>query len=573
MLDPNDGYEAAGIMGWLARRAGSTEYEFQTSFPGSGTALAGSSDFYAADGKPKTKCAFSIDNDGYLSIAMATNASLVLGIRPVSSAQAFPGDDLLLQFSLTLKSTNKVANSGSVRDSDYVAVYDKKMLWRANLYIDEGTGVDWNELHPWNAPASVSARDAAENPLWGRSSAGAWDGARWGCNEWNKTYSFQSTFNIASMDNPSDTKMPGGQTSWLHPFIWPVTGTEKTGAVSYDYNGQDNPFVFDNKMDQQELLIGQFYNITGQRFKQPRYLWPDSLSTWTLFSTYAFDVTEEQFAIGDIPSITPYWDISLISDGSSLLPPAVADDENRYKNYIAVDEWGAYTSTTTIDGVAVTLTARHAYQDAALTEYPWSPDDDGIKESDIVSMKVNDIIVRPYLPGFNNGQFQYPVPGVEGQTEYISLHDQAGKAAGTDCVAFVMNSAGYDGDVYDVLGSVPDAFWDDGRSSSLEQITIGDDLWEICGSTKFIVNPATGLRDYLYLDKIALGDIVYYPGYHVMIVSKIDYNDVDTTSIDKIWLIESTYDSDTGGYVRNFRTVSLINGLKKAWIIGRMRME
>lgn len=29
-------------------------------------------------------------------------------------------------------------------------VYDHKMLWRANLYIDEG-GEDWNDLHPWDS--------------------------------------------------------------------------------------------------------------------------------------------------------------------------------------------------------------------------------------------------------------------------------------------------------------------------------------------------------------------------------------------------------------------------------------
>ena len=54
---------------------------------------------------------------------------------------------------------------------DYIAVYDKKMLWRANLYIDkkekELEDRDWNEAHPWNVPCDPATEK--DSPWW-------WDG-------------------------------------------------------------------------------------------------------------------------------------------------------------------------------------------------------------------------------------------------------------------------------------------------------------------------------------------------------------------------------------------------------------
>lgn len=48
------------------------------------------------------------------------------------------------------RKTNSYGNCiVTTAEKNYIAVYDKKMLWRANLYIDEGAG-DWNNVHPWN---------------------------------------------------------------------------------------------------------------------------------------------------------------------------------------------------------------------------------------------------------------------------------------------------------------------------------------------------------------------------------------------------------------------------------------
>lgn len=104
--------------------------------------------------------------------------SLSIGIRPESAEHSYPGDDYILGLKVT---DGKALYEIDCNEKDYIAVYDKKMLWRANLYIDEGSE-DWNNVHPWNVPAEGTDG----GPAW-------WDGdgsqtavQRWGNNEWNK---------------------------------------------------------------------------------------------------------------------------------------------------------------------------------------------------------------------------------------------------------------------------------------------------------------------------------------------------------------------------------------------------
>jgi hypothetical protein len=126
------------------------------------------------------------------------NTGLEIGIRPLNATSAWPGDDLLLQFGVRDRYTGQAVSistyvgdendaqvstlTASVPEKDYIAVYDKKMLWRANLYIDEsvtatflGTegvreSVDWNDTHPWDVPYI------------GAIGAPAWWSAEWGNN-------------------------------------------------------------------------------------------------------------------------------------------------------------------------------------------------------------------------------------------------------------------------------------------------------------------------------------------------------------------------------------------------------
>ena len=64
-----------------------------------------------------------------------------------------PGDDIQIQFKIGDDLYVPSDNNFTV-DAPRLAVYDKKELWRANLYIDERTSDadrthDWNDQHPW----------------------------------------------------------------------------------------------------------------------------------------------------------------------------------------------------------------------------------------------------------------------------------------------------------------------------------------------------------------------------------------------------------------------------------------
>ncbi|MBQ8042744.1 MAG: hypothetical protein IJ272_01160, partial [Clostridia bacterium] len=87
---------------------------------------------------------FSIDENGY--VVDKNGQKVTIQIRPVAD-QIYPGDDLLLLFKIG-------ETEYTVEPEDYIAVYDKKMLWRANQYIEEPEArlqnLDWNNAHPWN---------------------------------------------------------------------------------------------------------------------------------------------------------------------------------------------------------------------------------------------------------------------------------------------------------------------------------------------------------------------------------------------------------------------------------------
>jgi hypothetical protein len=104
---------------------------------------------------------FRVNTEGKLfgSLNDGSGRNYYPGIRPLGPGGAKPGDDLFLEFAARPRNAAGADPAGIFREArfqaaegDYLAVYDKKLLWRANLYIDEKDG-DWNDLHPWNAPS------------------------------------------------------------------------------------------------------------------------------------------------------------------------------------------------------------------------------------------------------------------------------------------------------------------------------------------------------------------------------------------------------------------------------------
>lgn len=187
-----------------------------------------------------------------------------------------PGDDFLLRFGLAGNSNI----NGRVDDKDFMAVYDHKMLWRANWYIDESNppnGVDWNDAHPWIEG-----------------------------NEWNKN----ENGNIVTGERA------GKQTISLPDFTW-ITNNINKNAVSYDYNSHDSPFEFIKKMNNQQTILDHYAenNLGGAPFIE--------IDSWN--NTTAPDDIHQNYLFG--PNNT-YGGGSNVKRVSSV--PVFIDSQNYY---------------------------------------------------------------------------------------------------------------------------------------------------------------------------------------------------------------------------------------------------
>jgi len=175
------------------------------------------------------------------SVSSASNGQFrqlaSFGIRPlaVNGETGYPGDDILLCLSIGPANV-ATGNLIVANDRDYFAVYDKKMLWRANLYVAEAmqgaTTLDWNASHPWDAPSSASAEQAWRTAA---PALGAWWSPAWGCNEWN-------------LLTPPDNRARGAQVvtvaAWTH---WLGNQTVR-GSIAYGYGRNDTVISFNQGM-------------------------------------------------------------------------------------------------------------------------------------------------------------------------------------------------------------------------------------------------------------------------------------------------------------------------------------
>ena len=114
--------------------------------------------YFDSNGTGKDNCRLTVLN-GKLCFIDNNNGVELQSFTVETFGKARPGDDFQLRFGLN-ENTAVAARAGR---GDFMAVYDKKLLWRANLYIDEGVG-DWNNKHPWIAGNEwyVSQADGAD---------------------------------------------------------------------------------------------------------------------------------------------------------------------------------------------------------------------------------------------------------------------------------------------------------------------------------------------------------------------------------------------------------------------------
>jgi hypothetical protein len=168
--------------------------------------------------------------------------------------QIRPGDDYLLSLAIPGADGEPIVSVAD--EGDFVAVYDKRALWRANLYIDEGEGLaDWNNAHPW---------------VYG--------------NQWNRTFDGNELGAVGQGG--------GGQTIDLTAFPFtPVRSANDAldannvhvGSVGYDYPIEyryalDSPFDFVWKLRQQQLLIAA--SADDEEYQEETGLSEATLAKW-----------------------------------------------------------------------------------------------------------------------------------------------------------------------------------------------------------------------------------------------------------------------------------------------------
>jgi hypothetical protein len=251
-----------------------------------------------------------------------------LGIRPESAESAYPGDDLIPAFQAVYSDTSgniKYFNF-QAKDGDYIAVYDKKLLWRANLYIDKTEtvlgNIDWNNAHPWNVPPAAGVAQEGACPK-------SWSAA-WGYNEWNRVHdgtsntivpitnlsmlpagngtqciklsTFTPVRTLGNKNNPPSANLISNTIAYSYPnheYEPPISNKGFAGSM-------DSPFDFNKKMQKEITLMKDSYNKDGIAFAKPRSAWPSpdatipaNFSSWGQFKENVTGASNQNKIIPD----------------------------------------------------------------------------------------------------------------------------------------------------------------------------------------------------------------------------------------------------------------------------------
>ncbi|QEN04200.1 hypothetical protein EW093_05600 [Thiospirochaeta perfilievii] len=463
-------------------------------------------------------------------------------IRPINE-KVRAGDDLQLRFALQ----NNYEISGKTKVHDYISLYDKKMIWRANLYINEGKGeADWNNNFPWNAPPVKEdaeevmgeykvGEDVKTRFLTSTQVMDTEESIWYGPNEWNRVYDFeklvnefhdkQDDFDITNISTDDNKLEQGNGTQSvisINSSTWSINhsaGVNQANKVAYDWIGMDGPFEFNFKTDNQRKLLNYYFKENGD------YVAGGTSNLQEVTLTWDSTTAPEELYANYIHSSTKYT-LSTLSE---------ADEEGNYP--------------LTLDSIIKSITG----------------------EQKTISGKD----YYAYLPSLSNNVSDQMGGGA--WPKDIS----AGYTAGTDCIGFVKNSASYLGNKYGegthIWGNIIPATWGESRidtyypyydrSSYLikkkgEKVRIGID------------DEGIPILEYDFSD-IKVGDLLYYcnkskeatptepavpasdgtyGGMHVMMIYEIA-NDGDSINESDIKLIEST-DWNTYGYVRKEKTLN-----------------
>lgn len=493
-------------------------------------------------------------------------------IRPESSEAARPGDDLLLEFTLSGINATKTLTLTSP-EKNYIAVYDKKMLWRANLYLDKPenslSGMDWNDAHPWNAPNS----ETYNNNVW------------FGKNEWN-------------LPDDGYDGIAGGQIIKLPGTKWYYGNSLSQGtdnkrnfninaqytvlnAVAYDYQGWDSPNSYKNKLDIQKNLI-KWYSETGERFGTRVDKWPESCDS--------FDVKQYIKYLGE----------ELVGSETDL--EKLKELYNKNKS----NQWDGELNTK--DYNKYVFSSNYGKLESPYNTHGLSPQ---FINGTVLKAKDSE---AAYIPGLSNSimykNSTYPGGEISGYT------------AGTDCNGLIQSAISYVSNSYVALGTniVKPVFWQESNNNTstmyrlVNGYTDGDKYktfseedtltaYKIMSSSdknalkdikgnKVLDSKNNEVKKYQKFKYLIPGDIIVYytdngsPSHVMMVSSIIDGKTLyDNSEVELFWddgssvkILESVYNSGNSNlsvpalfWCGKSRNLDDLNKLSKKWEIWRLR--
>jgi hypothetical protein len=515
------------------------------------------SDIYNPDGSAKISSTNGVSTQTRIvwndSLEIVGSNGEKLAIRPASADTARTGDDLLLQFGirktgekdfLTMFDPATGTSSPAVAtavEADYVAVYDKKMLWRANLYIDEGGMNDWNNVHPWNDSS----------------------------NEWNWDYRNPGLFVGDYPTQPGDgkqvVKMPTTTWSWNGKQM--NVKNEKT--LAYDYWGWDNPFTFTRKIFEQSTILNHWYSSSGVQFLK-------SISEWVSLEgmTDLQKKTQLELVINDTVWTTDLG-CSTLAAREKLYEAFRTGAERRWQSTEAPPQKsdGRRYARSSDFGVNYNFW----FNTNAIWTNPFKLPVNGIPQT-YATLSYN-----PYVPGLSMILAKENAAGFpqEGSSDHGFLQQFT---AGADCLGFLQSSLSYNGVQYMAMKTdsrkVRPSSWSVvGSIANKSSDNAMDDL----SNTQSILilsaddSVATKKKSLQY---VMLGDIFFYNnngGLHIGTIGSIDpiklASDNLSTQLEGIRILESTHNESLGlfgaGNTSTLNTYSTL--VNRPWEIRRLK--
>jgi len=392
-------------------------------------------------------------------------------------------------------------------EKDYFAVYDKKMLWRANLYIDQKEdalgGKDWNDAYPWNAPPAAGVAAAGGNPAWWSES--------WGYNEWNRNRNISAAQSGWSSNGRNPWKWPNdsNENTYLNNVMHPIIGDGKQvvhynawtrftnggnvdNSVAYGWGCSDSPFEFDEEILEQKAKItarrGVDANDNDPATNYQTLAWASQKGAPnTNWDNYIFPKRHLVY------TTTTKTCANFSYNG---VDPSVTEPTNEYeKQHETTLSIG---NTISIPGLSTFLA--------------FSSDNANRKPGNGVTFPLGrDWVAHRNWLGWVDG-----IPEQVKQSEYTS---------GLDCSGFVWRSMMYAGRPYITKlneRQTTTGFSDDTYSWQIAPAAVSDDPQK---------QPQT-------LDRVVPGDIIVLPGEHIVLVLNVSTDDNSTVKRENITFIQ-----------------------------------